>query len=158
MKNWMTLAAFLVVFLVVVGLVVGYFQARAPLADDKERAETLALEENNVAEVQNTFIYNGKQPVKTVRVETNDGSRDWLFFHDGELLERLAVADTLSMQEAEERIVEIEGIDAVRKVTPGYEDDRPVYEGKYRTENQQHYVYIDMETGEFVKSFSLDRG
>ncbi|MDX6152973.1 PepSY domain-containing protein [Marinococcus sp. PL1-022] len=158
MKNWITLAAFSIVFLVVLVLVAGYFQARAPLADDRERAEALALEENNVAEVQNTFIYNGKQPVKTARVETNDGSRDWLFFHNGEMLERLAAAETLSIQEAEERIVEIEGIDAVRTVTPGYEDGRPVYEGKYRTENQQHYVYIDMETGEFVKSFSLERG
>jgi uncharacterized protein YpmB len=157
-KNWITLAAFSIVFLVVLVLVAGYFQARAPLADDRERAEALALEENNVAEVQNTFIYNGKQPVKTARVETNDGSRDWLFFHNGEMLERLAAAETLSIQEAEERIVEIEGIDAVRTVTPGYEDGRPVYEGKYRTENQQHYVYIDMETGEFVKSFSLERG
>lgn len=158
MKNWITLAAFSIVFLVVLVLVAGYFQARAPLADDRERAEALALEENNVAEVQNTFIYNGKQPVKTARVETNDGSRDWLFFHNGEMLERLAAAETLSIQEAEARIVEIEGIDAVRTVTPGYEDGRPVYEGKYRTENQQHYVYIDMETGEFVKSFSLERG
>lgn len=154
LKKWyVILPAAAVLFLAAVFILL--LVARGPLLEERALGEELALEQQNVERVDEVFLYNGSTFLYSTLVTNEDESRDWVFLNEEETVERINAADTITLEEAETRIMEDNNVERLKKVTPGIEEGIPVYEGVYEAEGRLQYYYIRMADGEFIKRYSF---
>ncbi|MFB5661707.1 PepSY domain-containing protein [Alteribacillus sp. HJP-4] len=154
----LVIAAAGLIILAVIGLTALYVMSRAPLVDAFDNIEAAALQEDNVESVTGMSRFHGKATVNIVDVTVSEGGMERLFFSGGKLVERLTQQDIFPAEEAMNAALERAGHHKAERIRSGYENGRALYEITLKKDGRLHYYYMSMETGDFIKRYSLSTG
>ncbi|MFC5714258.1 hypothetical protein ACFPU1_16020 [Thalassorhabdus alkalitolerans] len=150
------LSVAIVVALIVVGILF-YQSARSPLASLETRTIEAAQGEDGITSVEEAEIYNGEEQYRVARAINDEGEEEILFYdEEWELIDRRSAGEGVTKGQVRSMVEEAEeGVD-IRSVRLGYDQNQPVYEITYRSqEGRFHYYYVTFEDASFVKRYSL---
>lgn len=158
LKRWLL---FIVIFAFSLTLILSlliYFQAKSPFSDAADQAQEYVLENNLLASVDKTYIYNNTSTFHTVVGTTAKGEEKAYFLPDKQSEEKIMEVSL------DEGISEQKAIDLAMKdikdgkllhAKLGVEEIGPVWEITYvNAEDNLNYVYLLFDNGEWWKRIS----
>jgi len=158
LKKWLI---FIVIFSLSLSIIISlliYFQAKRPFSDATDKAESYVLENNLLAQVDDTYVYNNTSTFYTVIGSTAKGEGKAYF------LPQKKSEDKIMEVNLDEGISEQQAIDLAMKDVKngkllhaklGVEEIGPVWEITYvNAENNLNYVYLLFDNGEWWKRIS----
>ncbi|SDH06528.1 Uncharacterized protein YpmB [Alteribacillus persepolensis] len=145
----------LVILLVIGVMAILFFYARSFLTDEYEAANAAVQQEEDIQHVENIHHYFGEEAVYTLEAVNTSGEEEWIFYHEGEVIERIPKQETLTAGEAKDLVNNRFQLQDIRRITPGYENDVPIFEVIFERDNRLHYYYMNLQDGEFIKRYSM---
>lgn len=158
MKKWLIISA-ISLFLITIGVAIyTYSIVRSPLTDQLTEAEDIILASNQLETISNITYYHGSSSYFVANGIDTDGDEAfaWLLEGETEPTEVLKESAGITSEEAV-AITESEmNPETIQSVKLGMEDNLPLYEVKYQTDNNhQGYYYLTFEDGSYIKRYSL---
>ena len=155
MKNWILFGAMFVASMVIVVTVLVLWKADAPFTDMEKQAEQLALSSNKLAEVTESYTYNGNNPYVTV-IGTDDEGRDKALFvpisMDEKLIQQTYMDEGITKDKALSVLASETKVSEILHTKLGFEEAGVVWEISYLNEKDDlNYVYILFEDGQWWK-------
>ncbi|MEW9049857.1 MAG: DUF5590 domain-containing protein [Neobacillus sp.] len=145
---------FIIFILVLIGLFTKvYLSAVEPVNQAEQRAIRLADKEVNLNEVQDFHIYNGLETVNIIEAIDDKGDEIivWIPEKSKKVITEKA-KNGLSESDAVQRLLEEKKPKKIVSVRLGMENDIPLWEIYYRSENNLiNYYYVHFKTGEWLK-------
>jgi uncharacterized protein YpmB len=145
---------FIIFILVLIGLFTKvYLRAVEPVNQAEQRAIQIADKEVNLSEVQDFHIYNGLETVNIIEAIDENGEEIivWIPEKSKKVITEKA-KNGLNKSEAVQRLLEEKTPKKVISVRLGMENEIPLWEIYYRSENNLiNYYYVHFKTGEWLK-------
>jgi uncharacterized protein YpmB len=155
MKNWILFGAMFVASLAIVMTVLVLWKADAPFTDMEKKAEQLALSSGKLAQVTESYTYNGNNPYVTVLGTDKDGKEKALFVPismEEELIQQIYMDEGISKDVALAELAREAQVSEVLHTKLGFEEAGVVWEISYINEKDDlNYVYILFEDGQWWK-------
>lgn len=158
LKKWLIFMVIFALSLTIVISLLIYFQAKGPFSEATDKAESYVLENNLLAQVDKTYVYNNTSTFYTVIGSTAKGEEKAYFLPQGKSDEKIMEVNL------EEGISEQRAVDLVMKDVKdgkllhaklGVEEIGPVWEITYvNAEDNLNYVYLLFDNGEWWKRIS----
>jgi uncharacterized protein YpmB len=130
-----------------------YLTAIDPVSAAEKKAVVLAKEKVHLSEVQDFHIYNGLETVNVIEGKNKKG--DNIIVWIPEKSKKVFVEEAkngLSKEKAVQRLYNEKNPKQVISVRLGMENDIPLWEIYYRSENNLiNYYYVHFNTGEWLK-------
>ncbi|MFJ5757779.1 DUF5590 domain-containing protein [Neobacillus sp. NPDC093182] len=146
---------FLVLLIVIcVGIFVKvYANAQEPLNTAQEKAVSLANEKVEFSEVEDFHIYHGTETVSVLEGKNKKGENIIVWIPEKS---KKVIWDKrkngISKEDAVQRLLEEKSPKKIISVKLGMENNIPLWEIYYRSENNLiNYYYVDFKTGEWLK-------
>lgn len=143
------------VIFVAIGVTINiYINALEPLYKAQSKAEEIALEKTDLAHVEEFSLYNGTDSFYVVRGTDESGEKliAWIPAENSEKIIVKKEEDGITKDEAIEKLFDEKTPDEIMTVKLGVENNIPLWEIYYRSNNLINYYYIDFETGEWLKN------
>ncbi|SDM44749.1 DUF5590 domain-containing protein [Bacillus sp. OK048] len=146
---------FLVLFIVIgVGVFIKvYVSAQEPLNAAKEKAVSLAKEKVDLSEVEDFHIYHGTETVSVLEGKNKKGEDIIVWIP--EKSKKVMVdkrKNGISKEDAVNRLLDEKSPKKIISVKLGMENNIPLWEIHYRSENNLiNYYYVHFTTGEWLK-------
>lgn len=153
MKKWIWISV--IVIFVAIGVTINiYINALEPLYKAESKAIAVALEKTDLAHVDEFSLYNGTGSYYVVRGTDEKGENliAWIPEKDSKKIIVKKEKDGITKDEAIEKLYDEKTPDEVMTVKLGVENNIPLWEIYYRSNNLINYYYIDFETGEWLKN------
>ncbi|MER1999474.1 MAG: DUF5590 domain-containing protein [Lysinibacillus sp.] len=155
MKNWILFGAMFVASMVIVVTVLVLWKADAPFTDMEKQAEQLALSSNKLAQVTESYTYNGNNPYVTV-IGTDDEGREKALFvpisMDEKLIQQAYMDEGITKEKALSVLASETKVSEILHTKLGFEEAGVVWEISYLNEKDDlNYVYILFEDGQWWK-------
>ena len=155
MKNWILFGAMFVASMVIVVTVLVLWKADAPFTDMEKQAEQLALSSNKLAEVTESYTYNGNNPYVTVIGTDDEGRKKALFVPismDEKLIQQTYMDEGITKDKALSVLASETKVSEILHTKLGFEEAGVVWEISYLNEKDDlNYVYILFEDGQWWK-------
>lgn len=152
MKKWIMI--FSIFLIVVIALIVKiYFNTVEPVKAAEEKAVQMAKKETELTTVDDFYVYYGEEAYSIVQGKDKNGTKliVWVPEKEGEIVAQKASAG-ITKNEALTKLLEEKKPDEIISVKLGLENNRPLWEIHYRSnENILNYYYVDFKTGEWLK-------
>jgi uncharacterized protein YpmB len=146
---------FLVLFIAVcVGVFVKvYASAQEPLNVAEEKAVSLAKEKVELSEVEDFHIYHGTETVSVLEGKNKKGENIIVWIPEkSKKVSWDKRKNGISKEDAVQRLLEEKRPKKIISVKLGMENNIPLWEIYYRSENNLiNYYYVDFKTGEWLK-------
>ncbi len=146
---------FLVLFIAIcVGVFVKvYANAQEPLNAAEEKAVSLAKEKVELSGVEDFHIYHGTETVSVLEGKNKKGENIIVWIPEKS---KKVIWDKrnngISKEDAVQRLLEEKSPKKIISVKLGMENNIPLWEIYYRSENNLiNYYYVDFKTGEWLK-------
>ncbi|WHX99068.1 DUF5590 domain-containing protein [Neobacillus sp. DY30] len=146
---------FLVLFIAIcVGVFVKvYASAQEPLSTAQEKAVSLAKEKVQFTDVEDFHIYHGTETVSVLEGKNKKGENIIVWIPEKS---KKVIWDKqnngISKEDAVQRLLEEKSPKKIISVKLGMENNIPLWEIYYRSENNLiNYYYVHFETGEWLK-------
>ena len=157
-KKWLL---FIVIFglslTIIINLLI-YFQAKSPFSEATDEAESYVLENNLLAQVEKTYVYNNTSTFYTVIGSTAKGEKKAYFLPDQQSDEKIMevnLDEGISQQQAVDLVMKDVKEGKLLHAKLGVEEIGPVWEITYvNAENNLNYVYLLFDNGEWWKRIS----
>ncbi|OLS40266.1 DUF5590 domain-containing protein [Bacillus sp. MRMR6] len=148
----------IVIFIIFILLLIGlftkvYLSAVEPVKQAEQRAIRLADKEVNLSKVLDFHIYNGLEVINIIEGIDENGEEIivWIPEKSEKVITEKA-KNGLSESEAVQRLMEEKKPKKVISVRLGMENEIPLWEIYYRSENNLiNYYYVHFKTGEWLK-------
>ncbi|MCL6571629.1 MAG: DUF5590 domain-containing protein [Bacillus sp. (in: Bacteria)] len=152
MKKWII---FIGLFIVIIfGILINvYFSSVEPVNEAEKKAISIAKKKVQMSEFEDFHIYNGLEAVYVIEGKNKQDERVIVWIPEKSkkvFVER--AKDGLSKEEAIQKLLQEKDPKKIISVRLGMENDVPLWEIYYRSENNLiNYYYIHFETGEWLK-------
>lgn len=158
LKRWLLFIVIFALSLTVVISLLIYFQAKSPFSDASDKAESYALENNLLAQVDQTYVYNNTSTFQTVIGTTAKGEEKAYFLphkQSDEKIMEVTLGDGISEQQAVDLAMKDVKDGKLLHAKLGVEEIGPVWEITYvNAEDNLNYVYLLFDNGEWWKRIS----
>jgi uncharacterized protein YpmB len=146
---------FIVLFIVIsVGVFIKiYAGAQEPLNTAEEKAVTMAKESGALSELEDFHLYHGTEMVNVIEGKNKKGENIiiWIPEKSKEVIVEKR-KDGISKEDAVKRLMDEKDPKKIISVKLGMENDIPLWEIYYRSENNLiNYYYVHFNTGEWLK-------
>lgn len=146
---------FLVLFIVIcIGVFIKvYASAQEPLNTAEEKAVSLAKKKVELSEVEDFRIFQGTETVSVLEGKNNKGENIivWIPEKSQKVIWEKR-KNGISKEDAIKRLLEEKNPEKIISVKLGMENNIPLWEIYYRSENNLiNYYYVDFKTGEWLK-------
>jgi uncharacterized protein YpmB len=146
---------FLVLFIVIgIGVFIKvYANAQEPLNTAEEKAVSLAKEKVEFDEIEDFHIYHGTETVHVLEGKNKKGENIivWIPEKSKKVIWEKR-KNGISKEGAVQRLMDEKGPKKIISVKLGMENNIPLWEIYYRSENNLiNYYYVDFKTGEWLK-------
>lgn len=130
-----------------------YASAQEPLNAAEEKAVSLAKEKVELSEVEDFHIYHGTETVSVLEGKNKKGENIIVWIPEKS---KKVIWDKpkngISKEDAVQRLMEEKSPKKIISVKLGMENNIPLWEIYYRSENNLiNYYYVDFKTGEWLK-------
>lgn len=155
MKNWIIFGiTFLASLVIVLAVGILWFTA-TPFIDVQKKAEQLVLNSKLLVEVEESYVYNGKNPYVTVFGKDENGEEKALFVPVNmkeEFIQTVNMTDGVTEQQALSTLNDEADVQDILHTKLGFESVGAVWEIAYVNEqNTLNYEYILFEDGQWWK-------
>ncbi|BDH61418.1 hypothetical protein MTP04_15480 [Lysinibacillus sp. PLM2] len=154
-KNWIL---FIVIFILSMSLVISILvisQAMAPVNDIEKQAEELALSTNSIAEITDSYVYNGNKPYVTVFGEDEEGNKKAIFVPinlEENSIQEVFLQNGITEEQALSFVNNETNVKKVLHAKLGYEEVGAVWEIAFTNNSDKlNYVYVLFEDGQWWK-------
>ncbi|WP_027417531.1 DUF5590 domain-containing protein [Aneurinibacillus terranovensis] len=157
MKNWLLGAAGLLLVILCVSLGL-YLHLNGQQRTLLETGKTLAHEKTDINEVLSVDQYNGKVPYIVVQGITKKGEPLVAWFKGNQVDAVEDMNRLVSKKSVIQAIVNKNPRAEIIHVIPGEDGQQKFWEALFvDSKNKFNYYYIDMYTGQFIKSYQLQQ-
>ena len=158
LKKWLLFIVVFALSLTIILSLLIYFQANSPFSDSAEKAESYALDNNLLAQVDKTYVYNNTSTFHTVIGTTAKGKEKAYFLPDKQSDEKImevSLDEGISEQQAVDLAMKDVKDGKLLHAKLGVEEIGPVWEITYvNAEDNLNYVYLLFDNGEWWKRIS----
>ena len=158
LKKWLLFIVIFALSLTIIISLLIYSQARNPFLDATDKAQSYALENNLLAQVDKTYVYNNTSTFYTVIGSTAKGEEKAYFLPDKQSDEKImevSLDDGISEQQAVDLVMKDVKDGKLLHAKLGVEKIGPVWEIAYvNAEDNLNYVYLLFDNGEWWKRIS----
>lgn len=153
MLNWIKFISVFLVILTSVIVVAVFYNANKPFSSAKAKAEDAAIESGQIATVNSVQLYNGTHSYTTVFGVNGDGEEVAVFVDQNleKDYQQVKLADGITAEEAIKTVEDELSVDEVLHVSLGLEEEGPVWEVAFKTNDKLNYVYVFFENGQWWK-------
>lgn len=155
MKNWIIFISVFILSLSLVISILVIWKADAPFNKIEKQAEELALSTSSLAEVSESYVYNGNKPYVTVFGEDEHGKEKAIFVPinlEEKAIQEVFLQDGITKEQALSVLNNEEEVKEVLHTKLGFEEVGPVWEITYKNGSEKlNYVYILFEDGQWWK-------
>lgn len=154
MKKWIWISSIFI--MVLIGIAVNiYLNALKPLQSAEAKAEEIAKAETDIVNITDFTLYNGTNSYYVIKGTDQAGKRLVAWIPEEDKNRKIVVRnekDGISKQDALDKLYQIKQPDEVMSVKLGIENQIPLWEIYYRSNDELiNYYYIDFKTGEWLK-------
>ncbi|MEQ2528646.1 peptidase [Robertmurraya yapensis] len=154
MKKWIWIVSIVLLICLGIGINI-YINALEPLNSAEKKAEEIALKETVIETVTDFSIYNGSRSYYVVKGTNKAGDPLIAWIPEKQDKHKIIVRNEkygISKEEAIQKLHENKNPDEIITVKLGIENNIPLWEIYYRSNDDQiNYYYIDFKTGEWLK-------
>ena len=154
MKNWIRFTViFTLALFTIIGIIV-FYQAQKPFSTAEEKAETRAIREGHLAEVNRSYPVNGAESSITVLGKDGEGRPKAVFVPDRrkEDITGVLLSDGISPKEALSAVRDEMDVEDVLHVHLGTDGSGPFWEVVFTGRNDKlNYVYMNFADGKTRK-------
>lgn len=158
LKKWLLFIVIFAFSLTIIISLLIYFQAKSPFSDATDAAESYALENNLLAQVDETYVYNNTSTFYTVIGTTAKGEEKAYFLPDNQSDEKImevSLDEGISEQQAVDIAMKDVKDAKLLHAKLGVEKIGPVWEITYvNADDKLNYVYLLFDNGEWWKRIS----
>lgn len=155
MKNWIIFISVFIVSLALVISVLVIWKSNKPFKDMEVQAEKLAVSSGSLAEVSDSYVYNGNKPYVTVFGVDDEGNEKAIFVPvslEENSIQEVFLQDGVTKEQALSVLNSEEEVNQILQTKLGYEEVGPVWEITYTNNSKKlNYVYILFEDGQWWK-------
>ncbi|MDZ5473226.1 DUF5590 domain-containing protein [Bacillus sp. 31A1R] len=152
MKKWIVIISILVVIMIGLSINV-YLNATKPLKVAERKAEQIALEHTSLVSYNDFNVYNGSTSYYVLKGNNDKGEKIivWIPEKEGKILVKKE-EDGITKKEALQKLYNEKDPQEVLSVRLGMENQVPLWEIYYKTENNLiNYYWVHFESGEMLK-------
>ena len=155
MRKWLILTA--IVILCLAGAVAGaYVKAMQPKKDAADEAFKTAKSETDLTEMDQFYLYSGKNSYSVAVGKAEDGKRLAVFVPDDKKAKIITenLDGAVSEEEIREKVTASRKPAEIISVKMGVESGNPVWEATFLdSAGRYHYDYYDLKSGEWLKYY-----
>ena len=157
-KKWLLfIVTFAVSLTIIISLLI-YFQAKSPFSEATSQAESYVVENNLLAVVDKTYVYNNTSTFHTVIGKTAKGEEKAYFLpakQSDEKIMEVSLDEGISEQQAVDIAMKDVNGGKLLHAKLGVEKIGPVWEITYvNADDKLNYVYLLFDNGEWWKRIS----